>query len=83
MRRLYNFASRFEDYKGLTTRSSVQYCQCGYPVFVREVQSGGLWERSCYEYAEEEQPIELCPHCGVDLRSARLSTRLPKQIRDL
>ena len=83
MRRLYNFSSRFEDFKGLTTHSATLYCACGYPIFVREVMGSGVTERSFFDYSAEDRPLELCPHCGVDLGAATLSARVPKHIRDL
>ncbi len=83
MRRLYNFSSRFEDFKGLTTRSATRYCECGYPIFVREVSGGGAPARSYFDYSAEDLPLETCPHCGVALSAAQLTARVPKHIRDL
>jgi hypothetical protein len=83
MRRLYNFDSRFEDLKGQQTRSMIQYCVCGYPIFVRETMTSGPWERSYFDYGSEDRALQLCPNCGADLTGIELSPHVPKNVRDL
>jgi hypothetical protein len=79
-KKLYNFSARCEDLSGRSLRSTILYCPCGCPVFVREVMGDGDWERTFYDYMDYEQQILHCANCGIELTAVELNSRFQGEV---
>ena len=80
VRHLYDFQKRYEDYKGKAVRSMNRYCECGYPLWIRETWDGTEWERSCYESDRARERLTVCPSCRADLGQVALRASPPRTV---